>query len=196
MRGKIIAALALPALLLGACVSTRSGGAESWYALELRNPKGRVEVAEVKVDKLTGWLSIENEIRDMAPLLFLEGGFGGASPAAGPLYAAEIQAREREYIQGWKTRRSLSVEVRLRSAPAAEDTASLPLAAARIICLGKRSFSSSGVLNRMLDRAIGKALRALSRQTKKQERKERREQRAEEKRAEQNKGEETGLDVL
>jgi hypothetical protein len=151
-----------------------------------------VEVAAVKVDKQNGWLSIEQEIRDMAPLFFLEAGFGGAAPAAGPLYIAEIQAREREYIRGWKTRRSLSVEVRLRSAlapPAEGKGAGLLLAAGRAVRSGSGSLSSSGTLSRMLEQAIGESAGALSRRAKEQERKERREQRGEEKKGKQGEGE-------
>jgi hypothetical protein len=179
-----LGSLLLGSLLLASCASLPpgTGGGNSWYSPAAGTLRGGVEIAEVRVDKQTGWLSIEEEIRDLAPLLFLEAGFGGPGsvPAGAPRYRADIQLREREHTLGWKTMRSLSVELRLRPLPEAgasppagkADEASLPLAAGRVIRSGNGSLSSSAVLSRMLDRAIGEALEALSRRAEEQEEKE------------------------
>jgi hypothetical protein len=129
---------------------------------------GTVSLLGVTVDRIGGWDSVEKEITALAPLCFWEEGCQ-MIPAGKPAdYAADIQLREREYSSGWRTKRSLSVEVRLwHYADAAEkpaDTRNLPLAAGRIISTGDYTFSSFETTNRMLSQAIQKAVRQLPRE--------------------------------
>jgi hypothetical protein len=142
----------------------------SWFLKE-KPVWGTVNLLGVTVDRIGGWDSVEQDITGLAPLFFWEAGcrmIPGASPAD---YAADIQLREREYRSGWRTKRSLLVEVRIwphgdggRSAY----TETLPLAAGRITAMGDRSLSSFETTNRMLSRAIRKAVGQLAAHKRKQ----------------------------
>jgi hypothetical protein len=175
---------AAAALFLGACESLSFNyypGA-SWSAPPeggTRPVLGTVYLEAVSVDRNGGWVSVEKEIRGLAPLLFWERGYRVVSTAEGADYSAEIRAREREYASGWQTKRSLAMEVRLwpggDGAPdfqKLELGGSLPLAAGRVTSGGNRSFSSSETTGRMLAAAIKKALKPLekkNRSSKKEE---------------------------
>jgi hypothetical protein len=145
--------------------------------------KGTIKLAKVSVDRTGGWASVEKEIAGLAPLLFWEQGYRPSADGERADYAADIRVREREYAAGWKTKRSLAVEVRIwpdagglelygSETPAAEPSSGnsfsegMPLAAGRITSLGDRSFSSSETTGRMLSLAIQRAVKALRAKTK------------------------------
>jgi hypothetical protein len=139
---------------------------QSWFLKE-KPVWGTVTLLGVTVDRIGGWDSVEQDITGLAPLFFWEAGYRmipGGSPAD---YAADIQLREREYRSGWRTKRSLLVEVRIwphgdGSAGRTAYAETLPLAAGRIIFMGDRSLSSFETTNRMLSRAIQKAVGQLA----------------------------------
>jgi hypothetical protein len=164
-------------LFFGACESLPFDyyRSTSWSALEAGNGTGRtmgtlipVHLAAVSVDRNGGWASVEKEIRGLAPLFFLKQGYRVVSLDERADYTADIRVREREYAWGWRTKRSLAVEVRLwpagDGAPDHQDlgiASRLPLTAGQAISLGNRSFSSSETSGRMLALAIKKAVRPL-----------------------------------
>lgn len=165
-------------LCLGACESLPFNyySGKSWSAREEEDGSaeilGAVYLSEVSVDRIGGWASIEKEIRGLAPLLFWERGYRMVASGAEADYTADIRVREREYVSGWQTKRSLAVEVRLW--PAGDSSLDfqngeiggpLPLTAGRVTSLGNRSFSSSETTGRMLALAVKKALSPLSRKT-------------------------------
>jgi hypothetical protein len=98
---------------------------------------------------------------DLAPLLFREQGCILSAGGEGAEYAADIRLREREYSSGWKTRRSLALEVRFWPAGEGAGREDIPLAAGRVLSLGDESFASSGTAGRMLNLGIKKAAAAL-----------------------------------
>jgi hypothetical protein len=165
--------------LLGSCESLPFNyyRGKSWSAPVEKNGAGGTRetlgalyLAAVSVDRTGGWVSVEKEIRGLAPLLFWERGYRVVPAGEGADYAADIRVREREYVSGWQTKRSLAVEVRLWPAGVldvqdGEITGPLPLAAGRAISLGNRSFSSSETMGRMLALAIKKALKPLGKKT-------------------------------
>jgi hypothetical protein len=117
----------------------------------------------VSVDKPGGWVSIEEELSNLTPLLLLERGFMVSADPEDADYAADIRAWEREYARGWKTKRSIMMEVRLwpedgPDSPAYQGT---PLAAGRVSYQGKKSLVSSRTNGPMLKSALKKAVRAL-----------------------------------
>ncbi|MCL2065917.1 MAG: hypothetical protein FWG99_00435 [Treponema sp.] len=125
-------------------------------------------ILNVSVDRTGGWDSVEKETAGLAPFYFWKRGCRVVSAGEAPVYAAEIQVREREFGLGWRTKRSLAVEVRIWAygdAPG-PDTAPVerkaPLAAGRVTAMGERSFSSSDTTGRLLSRAISKAARKLA----------------------------------
>jgi hypothetical protein len=158
--------LVFTAMLFFSCESmpVNYSRSKSWL-LKNKNLWGTFSLLGVSVDRTGGWDSVEKEIIGLAPLCFWEEGcqmISGGKPAD---YAADIQLREREYSSGWRTKRSLSVEVRIWAYVDGEKSVyakTLPLAAGRVIATGDRSLSSFETTNRMLSQAIRKAVRQLA----------------------------------
>jgi hypothetical protein len=84
--------------------------------------RGFAELGTVRVDKNADWDSVDAETRRLLLLLLSEAGFKQGtqlqlSTAAGdlteqkPFYKVDAVLIEREYMENWKTRRSLSVEI-------------------------------------------------------------------------------------
>ena len=128
--------------------------------------RGTIRVISVAADKSGAWTSVENETRDMLPLLLSEKAFLVVSSSSFSDYCAEVKVREREYPDRWQTKRSLSAEVRIWKTSAQGDAQGsvdepLPLSAGRSLSEGTHSFASSKVLSFMLRRAVRNAVRGL-----------------------------------
>ncbi|MDR2211190.1 MAG: hypothetical protein LBO65_07000 [Spirochaetaceae bacterium] len=132
---------------------------------------GTAELGNIRVDKNADWDSVEAETRRILPLLLAEQGYG-----PGPEYLVDAVIIEREYMENWKTRRSLSAEIRIwknpgnrnhagdpQDPPHGEDAGQgkLPLSAGTALLSGNRSLSSSRMLHRLLYMALTRALREL-----------------------------------
>jgi len=130
----------------------------SWTSGRIGKVKGTIRIISVSAEKSGEWGSLEQEINDLLPLLFLEKSYR-VVPASGEAdYCVEVKAREREYPIGWRTKRSVSVEVRLWKGKV---NGPLPLSVGRSMILGKQSLASSKTTSAMLRKAIKKALRGL-----------------------------------
>jgi hypothetical protein len=145
--------------LLSGCVSLGSSPGNSWSSKNRSGITGILRLETISVDKPTDKVSIEKEIRGRAPLLFLKQGYLLAPEGEEAGYQAEIRAIEREYIYGWKTRRSLSLEVLIWQSGEGRDP--VPLASGRAAGTGQASLSSSPALDRLLKTAVKRAVRAL-----------------------------------
>ena len=161
-------------VVLGSCVSFDTSESSSWASGKNEKLRGIIRIISVSVEKSGEWGGLEKELNDLTPLLFSEQGYvtvfpddrevapAGARQGFGslPVYSAEVKIREREYPDGWQTRRSLSAELRLW---AGDDYTCqpLPLSAGRVLNNGKKSFASSKTLSAMLRKAIRNALGAL-----------------------------------
>jgi len=125
-------------------------------------------ILSVYVDRTGGWDSVEKETAAIAPLYFWDRGCRIVPVENTPSYAAQIHIRERDFNIGWKTKKSLAVEVHIweyDDAPKKGDSIleqKLPAAVGRIIVTGNKSFSSSGTTDRLLSKAIKKAVRKLA----------------------------------
>jgi len=124
-------------------------------------------ILSVQVDRSGGWEpSVEKETASLAPLYFWDRGCRVVPAENAPSYAAFIQVREREFNRGWKTKKSLAVEVRIwEYGDASENGVSvskLPAAVGRIVATGDESFSSSVTTGRLLSKAIEKAVKELA----------------------------------
>jgi hypothetical protein len=171
MKSFIGPVVLLAALFLAACESlpfhvygTKSwsaGGKGTFFPGVNRERPRRVRLAAVDVDCPGLKASVEREIADLSPLLFREQGFLLCEDGAE--YSADIRLREREYSSGWKTKKSLALEVRFWNAGEGPDAEreGPPLAAGRILSLADESFASSGTAGRMLSLGIRKAAGAL-----------------------------------
>jgi len=125
-------------------------------------------ILSVQVDRSGGWDSIEKETAALAPLYFWDRGCRVVDAEKTPSYAAQIQIRERDFNLGWKTKKSLAVEVHIweyEDAPKNGESVleyKLPAAVGRIIATGDKSFSSSRTTGRLLSKAIKKAAKKLA----------------------------------
>jgi len=125
-------------------------------------------VLGVQIDRSGVWDSVEREAASLAPLYFWDQGCRVVSAEEKPQYAAYIWIRERDFNQGWKSKKSLSVEVRIwayEDAPvngAPEENHKLPDAVGRVVMTGDTSFSSSNTMGKLLSRAITQAVKQLA----------------------------------
>jgi hypothetical protein len=147
-------------VVLAGCVSLGSSPGNSWSSTKRSKIAGALELENVSVDKPADRTSVEKEIRGRAPLFFLERKYLLVPEGEPAPYRVNIRAIEREYISGWKTRRSVSVEVFiLQNGEGARDP--VPLASGRAAGTGNISLSSSPVLDRFLRTAVKRAVGAL-----------------------------------
>jgi hypothetical protein len=116
--------------------------------------KGTIHLDNISVYKTGNMASIEQEIQTLAPLLFYEYGLPVVVSEEKADYSADIQVHEREYQKDWKTRRSISLEVRILNEKG------LPVAVGQIIPKGI-TLSDAKDLKRVLKRGIARASRAL-----------------------------------
>ena len=149
-------------IVAAGCVSFDSSESAFWTTGDGNNTRGTVRIISVSVERSGEWSSIEKEISDLLPLLFSEEAYLMVSPAATADYSAEVKVREREYPDGWETRRSLSAEVRLWPGDSFFEKP-LPLSAGRALNHGKQSLASSKTLCAMLRKAVKNAVQGLSR---------------------------------
>jgi len=125
-------------------------------------------VLGVQIERGGVWDSIEREAASLAPLYFWDQGCRVVSAEEGPQYAARILIRERDFTQGWSSKKSLSVEVRIwayedapvNDAPVADYK--LPAVMGRVVMTGDTSFSSSDTLGKLLSQAITQAVKQLA----------------------------------
>jgi hypothetical protein len=71
----------------------------------------RVFVKEVSVYKTGGMASVEEELRAFTPVFLMKNRLLAVNDAESADLIAEIQAHEREYRNGWDTKRSISLMV-------------------------------------------------------------------------------------
>jgi hypothetical protein len=123
--------------------------------------RNSVRLHGVTVDRDSGWESVERELTGLFPLVLREHGYG-ASFEAGADYIAALYAVEREYLSGWRSERSVLVEVRFWRE--GEDPGKTPpLAAGRSSAGGTATLASSRDLNRLLEAALRSAAASLPR---------------------------------
>ena len=151
--------LAFGLAFFGSCVSFDLPQ-NSYWAWDGESGRGSIRIISLSAEKSGDKSSLEKEIADLLPLLFSEQSYLVVSPSARADYAAEVKVREREYADGWQTKRSLSVQIRLWTDDGFFDEI-LPLSAGQALNQGKRSFASSKTLISMLRRAVKNAVRGL-----------------------------------
>lgn len=142
---------------------------QSWLISENAPEKTQITLAllDVQVDRTVVLDSVERETAVLVPLYFWNQGCRIVTAEETPEYTAKIQLREREFNLGWRTKRSLAVEVSIwdyENAPGSvlSYEQKLPMAVGRVVAMGENSFSSSGTLGRLLSKAIKKAVKELA----------------------------------
>ena len=142
------------------CSSLALNSSEAWTSGRREKAKGSIRIISVSAERPGDWGSLEKEINAILPLLFYEKSYLVVSSETASDFLADVMVREREYIDGWQTKRSLSAEIRIWDGDGSEP---LPLAAGRSIIQGKQSLASSKTIAAMLKKAINNAVRGLPR---------------------------------
>ncbi|MDR1446210.1 MAG: hypothetical protein LBI90_04860 [Treponema sp.] len=161
MKKKILLVLAMTVLLVSCGTSL-----PSWYSIRSwpgsNHVKGRVKLREITVDKIAGTASLEEEARELVFMYLREAGYFPAGE--GEDYLVDMILREREYITGWKTKRSIAADLRFwpgSLSAASLSTAPTPVSASRVVCTGEESLSSSKTLGKIIRLAVRRGIRAL-----------------------------------
>lgn len=144
------------ASVLGSCAHFSGELAEnrSWRDSGTE-PILNVALARPRVECRTGGASIEDEIERLAPLLLRDRKIAVTTPEPATGYIVRIAAVERDIQNGWKTKRSISIDLSLHRYGNPEDSGSVPLAASRIVASGSSaSLSSSSYLSSALSEGI------------------------------------------
>jgi hypothetical protein len=164
IKNRMIIITAVILVLLISC-GTFPGTAQfrSWSLEEKSAPEGKIHINKVYFDAPAGWNALEEEASRALPLILLERNYLAVDSQKAAGYAMDVTLREREYLKGWKTKRSLSVEVCIWPGNGIENGIAVPLAAGRAIMQGSESFSSSKTLYSLLEKAVKGAIKALER---------------------------------
>ena len=116
--------------------------------------QGTLQLGTIDVDKPGGSYSIEREITAILPLLFWEMGYVFEPATGGADYIVDVYARERDIQHGWKTKKSISLEVVLWPVQsvryAGDESVRTPYAAGRTVIAGTAGLSVSGHLENLL----------------------------------------------
>lgn len=125
----------------------------------------RIALGAVRVDKALGASSVRDEISRLAAMLVLEYGYQVAGEGEEARYRLELEAVEREFLQGWQNRRSVAVEAWLFDNPGAEEVspadtgqAGKPRAIGKALSVGNKTLASSRDLEHLLRKALGPVL--------------------------------------
>ena len=126
---------------------------------------GIAEIGTVRVDKNADWDSVEAETKRLLPLFLAEAGYKQTTQGIDLLeqiatYRVDAVLIEREYMENWKTRRSLSAEILIWESKD-QDEEKPPIAAGKALLSGTKSLSSSKTLHGLLKVALSNALKAL-----------------------------------
>jgi hypothetical protein len=117
-------------------------------------------LGEVLVDKASGWTSIEREIQDMVPLLFSDYGYPFVLNKNDARYIVDVRAVEREYMSGWRSGRSVAVEIRIYENSGIDDYRdTVPVVVGKTTSSGGISLASSKDLNRLLVSGVKKIVK-------------------------------------
>jgi hypothetical protein len=126
--------------------------------------QGTLRVGTIEVDKPGGSHSIEREINAILPLLFWEMGYVFEPPAGKADYVVDVFARVRDVAYGWKTKKSISLEVILwplqSVSYAGSEDRKTPYAAGRSVIVGTAGLSVSGNMEKLLRKTAKKAVEA------------------------------------
>ena len=158
----------ITALLLISLISVSCSVLGSPSGFRWSPPSGKqlgiAELGTVRVDKNADWDSVEAEAGRLLPLLLAEAGYKQAVPAfpqQAKIFTVDVVLVEREYMENWKTRRSLSAEIFIWEGEKNDRKEKAPLAAGKALLSGRKSLSSSKTLYNLLKASLSNALRAL-----------------------------------
>ncbi|AEJ19208.1 hypothetical protein [Gracilinema caldarium] len=147
--------ISLP-LLCTNCVSIPWSGSTAWDRDKVQyNRSGvSIEIGNISVDKALGAGSVQAELERIAKLIILEYGYQVAGEGQPAQYRLELQAVEREYLDGWQSRRSIAIDGWLWERKDSTVLSQRPLAVGRALSVSGKSLSSSRDLEMLLRKAL------------------------------------------
>lgn len=147
-----------------------STASKSWTANDFSNAI-KLSIGEISADKPGGGWSVEREIAEVLPLIFLEHGFVFLPNSEDSEYIVDVCATERDYYDGWKTKKSIAVEVLLWKTCDKNNSDVLlgtdrfnietPYAAGRTVANGSLGISSSKNLDALLRLSVKNLVKAV-----------------------------------
>ncbi|GHV22071.1 hypothetical protein FACS189494_08370 [Spirochaetia bacterium] len=123
-----------------------------------------IKLGIIAADKPGGSFSIENEIAKILPLVFLENGYVLVNNDSDSDYVVDVYAIERDYFEGWESKKSVSMEVLVwqrnisGSMNVGTNKAEIPVAAGKVIAQGSQGLSVSNNLNNILRKSALNAI--------------------------------------
>jgi hypothetical protein len=152
----------LSVLLLSSCASFSWMSSTLWDGNKQRGTKPehteRASIAlgieHISIDRVLGTTSVQNEMTKLVEMLILESGYRIAYEKDKARYSLAIDAVEREFIQGWQNRRSVSITVWIWDNAAQDSIREKPIAIGRAVTTGTKSLASSWDLEQLLRKAL------------------------------------------
>lgn len=155
-------------LWCGGCASASLSikTAAAWSQSGVEQPR-KLRAGYIRADKKGSAASVEREIAELLPLIFLEKGFVFVADGCPVDYVVDVRATEREYYLGWKAKKSISMEIVLwpadrEAAAYAEYAVETPLAAGRTVAQGDLGLSSSKNTETLLRRSAAELVKSLA----------------------------------
>ncbi|MDR2865525.1 MAG: hypothetical protein LBV68_07955 [Spirochaetaceae bacterium] len=186
----------LSALLCPACSTSgiSSKQTKTWISGDNFSAAKKLALGKIDIDKIGGGWSVEREIAGILPLIFLEHDYVFLQEGEHADYLVDVYAVERDYYDGWKSKKSIAIEVVFGLLPGAtEETAvsssaqeltgndpdvknateirlKTPFAAGRTIAEGSLGLSSSKNLEALLRLSVEKLVKSIQRHAGEKER--------------------------
>lgn len=133
----------------------------------------RLRAGTIHADKPGGGLSVEREIAELLPLVFLEKGYFFVEGGEDADFIVDVRATERDYYSGWEAQKSVTMEIRIwraQTGPEERKTESArrvrvetPIAAGRTLAQGAQGLSVSKNTEALLRRSVARAVESLAR---------------------------------
>lgn len=165
-KNTVICLAAFSGMLAASCSTLSIKNTSSW-SREDSHPERKLKAGRISADKPGGGRSIEREISELLPLLFLEKGYLFVENEDGIDYVVDVRATERDYYVGWEAKKSVSMEVVIWPADRAADEGErrlrveTPLASGRTVAQGSMGLASSKNTEILLRSSIDELVKSL-----------------------------------
>jgi hypothetical protein len=152
-------------MLLSACSTTGivSRRTKTWVTGRTFLDSQKVALGTINIDKPGGGWSVEKEIEELLPLILSEQGFILVQNQESADSIVDIYATERDFLSGWKTKKSIAVEVLFYPARRGAENPNddISFAAGRTVAQGSLGLSSSKNIETLLRDSIKKLVRSV-----------------------------------
>jgi hypothetical protein len=144
-------------------VETRT---RTWVERDALAAPQMVYIENITVEAPGVSYAVREELAVIVPLLFFEYAFIVTEDRAEADYSAALFVSERDYLSGWETKKSVALNIILRSVGA---DAAMPTAAGRTVAHGTQGLSSSKNLETLTRRTIRQAIATIKKELARRE---------------------------